>query len=172
MRSAPHASGGAPGLRRASRSHAHTHVHTHVYSCPCPHACPHATGGDGILKRDNSDRDVASELQPRCRAWIFGARAGLGLRNGGWKGLEGAGRGHIERFGGKMTCLLKYVIVGNWALLSPRMPEHATCHARYVPATRTTQRRPPCQRAKCRNVFVLTKVDGFVPAHADIYTVR
>ena len=75
-------------------------------------------GGDGILKLDNSDPDAASELPPWHRGWICGARAGVGLRNGGWKGP----RGHIERFGGKLACLLKYVIVQKWVLLSPRMP--------------------------------------------------
>ena len=39
--------------------------------------------GSSILKRDNSDPDAASELHPRCRGWICGARAGVGLRNGG-----------------------------------------------------------------------------------------
>ena len=78
------------------------------------------------MKRDNSDPDVASELHPRHRGWICGARAGVGLRNGGWKGP----RGHIERFGGKMACLPKYLIVQKWVLLSPRMPEHA-----YVPCS-------------------------------------
>ena len=78
------------------------------------------------MKLDNSDPYVASELPPWHRGWICSARAGVGLRNGGWKGP----RGHIERFGGKMACLLKYVIVEKWVLLSPRMPEHA-----YVPCS-------------------------------------
>ena len=66
-----------------------------------------------FLKRDNSDSDVASELQPRCRGWICGARAGVGLckeavitpdcRNG--------------RLAGNLACSAKVNIGENWALL-------------------------------------------------------
>ena len=78
-------------------------------------------GGGGISIRDNSDTDAVSELQHRCRGCICGPRAGVGLRNGGLIGP----RGQIERFGGKMACWPNYEIMQNWALHSPRRPEHA-----------------------------------------------
>ena len=62
---------------------------------------------DGILKRDNSDPDAASELPPRCRRWICGTRAGVGLRNGGLNRPSG----QMERFGGKLACWPNYKIM-------------------------------------------------------------
>ena len=78
-------------------------------------------GGGGISIRDNSDTDAVSELQHRCRGCICGARAGVGLRNGGLIGP----RGQIERFGGKLACWSNYEIMQNWSLHSPRRAEHA-----------------------------------------------